>query len=328
MAAANERILIITPAKDEGEYIEKTIASMESQTHRPALWVIVNDGSDDDTGELADQAAAKHDWIKVLHRPAGTQRRVGPGVIEAFYAGLETADISQFDFVMKMDADIEVKPEYFATLMGYFRTNPRLGTASGKCYVPVDGELVLERTHDGFSHGVAKLFRRECFEEVGGFVRQVMWDGIDCHECRLKGWKAASLSDARLQIVHLRLMGSSFRSIYHGRRRWGRGQYFMGTHPLYLLGITAYRMVERPWVLGGVSILFGYIHAALTRMPRFEKPGFRKHLHDWQLRELKRRLLRQPDSVVNLNPPAAADTRLDSVLDSVNQELGQQTVNA
>ena len=326
MVAADERILIITPAKDEGEYIEKTIASMESQTHRPALWVIVNDGSDDNTGELADQAAARHDWIRVLHRPAGTQRRVGPGVIEAFYAGLETADMSQFDFVMKMDADIEVKPEYFATLMGYFRANPELGTASGKRYVPVEGELVLERTHDGFSHGVAKLFRRECFEDIGGFVRQVMWDGIDCHECRQNGWKAASLNDSCLQIIHLRLMGSSFRSVYHGRRRWGRGQYFMGTHPLYLLGITAYRMAERPWVFGGVSILLGYIHAAITRMPRFEKPEFRKHLHDWQLRELKRRLLRQPDAVVNLNPPVKANSQLESVLDSVSETLDQQIV--
>lgn len=331
-ATNNERILIITPAKDEAEYIEKTIASMVAQTHRPALWVIVDDGSDDNTSELADAAAAQHDWIKVLHRQKGTQRRVGPGVIEAFYAGLETADMSQFDFVMKMDADIEVKAEYFETLMQHFRANPRLGTASGKCWVPVDGQLVLERTHDGFSHGVAKLFRRECFEEIGGFVRQVMWDGIDCHSCRMHGWDAVSLEDPTLRIIHLRLMGSSFKSVYHGRRRWGRGQYFMGTHPLYLLGITAYRMLERPWILGGLCILTGYFQAALTRMPRYENLEFRSFLHKWQLAELKRRITRSKlpthnfASVVQRASVANADNaRLESVLDSVNEQLSQET---
>ena len=333
----NERILIITPAKDEAEYIEKTIASMVAQTHRPALWVIVDDGSDDNTGELADAAAAKYDWIKVLHRQQGTQRRVGPGVIEAFYAGLETADMSQFGFVMKMDADIEVKPEYFETLMKQFRANPRLGTASGKCWVPVDGELVLERTHDGFSHGVAKLFRRECFEEIGGFVRQVMWDGIDCHSCRMRGWDAVSLEDPALRIIHLRLMGSSFRSVYHGRRRWGRGQYFMGTHPLYLLGITSYRMFERPWILGGLCILAGYIHAAVTRMPRYKNEEFRSFLHKWQLGELKRRIARSslPKSehatarAANKATTNATSSKanLDSVLAEIDEELQQETAS-
>lgn len=325
---SSQRILIITPAKDEAEYIEKTIASMESQTHRPAMWVIVNDGSDDDTGRLADEAAARHDWITVLHRPAGTQRRVGPGVIEAFYAGLETVDMSDYDFVMKMDADIEVKPRYFEILMGLFAANPRLGTISGKCWVPIEGELVLERTHDEFSHGVAKLFRRECFEEIGGFVRQVMWDGIDCHKCRMHGWDSVSLNDDELRIVHLRLMGSSFRSVYHGRRRWGRGQYFMGTHPAYLLGITAYRMLERPWFLGGVSILVGYIHAALTRMPRFESPGFREELHKWQLSELKRRILGRPaEPRLMFPPPEPHDTeQLDDIMRSVAEELSSESL--
>ncbi len=284
--AQKNRILIITPAKDEAEYIQKTIHSLENQTLRPACWVIVNDGSSDETGRLADEAAAKHDWIKVLHRPAGTQRRVGPGVIEAFYAGLETEELQQFDFVCKMDADIELKPDYFQTLIHRFAENPKLGTISGKCWVPIDGTLVLERTGDQFSHGVAKLFRRECFEQIGGFVREVMWDGIDCHRCRMLGWEAVSDPDPQLQIVHLRLMGSSFQSVYHGRRRWGRGQYFMGTHPLYLLGISAYRMLERPFFLGGLCILAGYLGAWMKRMPQYGDEQFRSFLHGWQLSKL------------------------------------------
>ena len=339
LPSAAERILIITPAKDEGQYISKTIASMVAQTHRPALWVIVDDGSSDDTGTLADAAAAEHDWIQVVHRPAGTQRRVGPGVIEAFYAGLDSADSNEFDFVMKMDADIEVKPGYFANLMERFRANPRLGTASGKCFVPVDGELVLERTGDEFSHGVAKLFRRECFEEIGGFVREVMWDGIDCHRCRMLGWGAFSIDDPELEIVHLRLMGSSFKSVYHGRRRWGRGQYFMGTHPLYLLGISAYRMAERPWILGGLCILAGYLGSIMRRAARYEDREFRQHLHSWQMAELKRRFGRLfglntagPDpvcgtaaqSVSVATPVAEASDALNAAMETVDAGLDHE----
>jgi glycosyltransferase involved in cell wall biosynthesis len=298
----NPRILIVSPAKDEAAYIERTIRTLESQTHRPALWVIVDDGSSDRTGEIADEAARRHDWIRVLHRPQGGPRRVGPGVIEAFYDGLAQADLGSFDYVCKLDADLELPPDYFAELLRRFDADPRLGTASGKCFLPVDGRLVPERTGDEFSHGVAKLYRRECFEEIGGFVREVMWDGIDCHRCRMLGWKAVSYPDEALRIVHLRLMGSSFRSIYHGRMRWGRGQYFMGTHPVYLLGIAAYRLLERPWVLGGLCILAGYVGAGLRRLPRYGDSAFRRHLQRWQLRELRRRLLGEPRPA----PPALA----------------------
>lgn len=286
------RILIITPAKDEGEYIEKTLQSLIAQTHRPALWIIVNDGSDDDTGETAERYAAEHDWIQVVHGEKGRPRAVGPGVIDAFYFGLGHANMADFDYVTKMDADIELQPRYFEILMERFEENPRLATASGKAWVPVeDGTLAYERTGDDFSHGVTKLFRREAFEEIGGFVREVMWDGIDCHRCRMLGWDAVSYHDEELRIVHLRLMGSSFKSVYHGRMRWGRGQYFMGTHPLYILAVSAYRMLERPWILGGICILLGYIKTALGGMKRYDDPEFRSYLRQWQMLELKRRFL-------------------------------------
>jgi poly-beta-1,6-N-acetyl-D-glucosamine synthase len=285
------RVLIISPAKDEAAYIERTIASMVTQKHRPALWIIVDDGSSDATAEMADRAAREHDWIRVVHRPKDRPRSVGPGVIEAFYTGLKMVKLADFDFVCKLDADLEFAPNYFADLLDRFAANPRLGTASGKCYVPVGDRLVLERTGDEFSHGVAKLYRRECFEEIGGFVHEVMWDGIDCHRCRMFGWEAVSYADPALAITHLRQMGSSFRSVYHGRLRWGRGQYFMGTHPLYLLGISAYRMFERPWVLGGLCILAGYVSAWMRGAPRYGDALFRGFLQRWQIRRLVQRLL-------------------------------------
>jgi glycosyltransferase involved in cell wall biosynthesis len=298
---------VISPVKDEAAFLQTTIDSFVAQTKRPDLWVIVDDGSSDKTGSLADAAAAKHDWIKVLHRQAGTQRRVGPGVIEAFYAGLESVpDWKSYDFIAKTDGDLEFRPTYFEILLQRFADNPRLGTASGKVFTPDEnGVFEEERIGPGFSFGCAKLYRRTCFEDIGGFVRQVMWDGIDCHRCRMLGWDAVSFSDPELHIKHFRRMGSSFQSIYHGRRRWGRGQYFMGTHPLYLLGIFGYRIFEKPYFFGGLNILIGYVQAALTGAPRYEDPQFRAFLRKWQLAELKQRILGGTTQKV---PAATADS--------------------
>lgn len=278
------KLLIITPAKDEAAFIRQTIASVVAQAWRPACWVIVDDGSTDGTAEIAEEAARTHDWIRVVHRKSGG-RRVGPGVVEAFYQGLYSQDWKSFDFVCKLDADLEFAPSYFSNLLERFEADPRLGTASGKCYIPVGDKWVYERTGDEFSHGVAKLYRRDCFEEIGGFVHEVMWDGIDCHRCRMFGWKAESYHDPELAIHHLRQMGSSHKSIWHGRMRWGKGQYFMGTHPVYLLGIAAYRMLERPFVYGGLGILAGYVQAAIQKAPRYDDLRFRSHLQGWQLKK-------------------------------------------
>jgi glycosyltransferase involved in cell wall biosynthesis len=291
-SGSSQTLLVISPVKDEAAFLPTTIDSFVAQSKRPDLWVIVNDGSSDNTGAIADAAAAKHDWIRVLHRPAGTQRRVGPGVIEAFYAGLDTVpDWHSYDFICKTDGDLEFQPRYFEILIDRFRQNPRLGSASGKVFTPNEkGVFEEERIGPGFSFGCAKLYRRTCFEEIGGFVRQVMWDGIDCHRSRMFGWEVVSFDDPELAIKHFRRMGSSFQSIYHGRRRWGRGQYFMGTHPLYLLGIFGYRIFERPYFLGGLNILIGYVQAALTGAPRYDDLAFRKFLRKWQLQELKHRI--------------------------------------
>jgi glycosyltransferase involved in cell wall biosynthesis len=309
-APTGRRILVISPTKDEEAYLGRTIHSVAAQTVRPTLWIIVDDGSSDRTGSIADAAAAEYSWIRVIHRPGGTVRRVGPGVIDALYAGLATADLDDFDYVCKLDGDLEFESRYFEACLERFETDPTLGTVSGKTSIPVGDGWVRERTGDDFSHGVAKLYRRECFQQIGGFVREVMWDGIDCHRCRMLGWKARSIDTPELAIKHLRQMGSSHKSVYHGRRRWGRGQYFMGTHPLYLLGIAGYRMAERPWVLGGLNILIGYLGAALRREPRYTDadPEFRRFLHAWQLDELQRRLLgRAAGDQTDPSSPRTAD---------------------
>lgn len=280
------RMLVISPVRNEAEYLQRTIDSMIAQTVPATVWLIVDDGSTDATPEIAARAAGLHSWIRMCRRPDRGARKVGGGVIEAFNEGLAQFNLNDFDYVCKFDGDLEFGPTYFERLFQKFEADPCLGTASGKSWIRVGARLVPERTGDEFSQGQTKLYRVKCFRDIGGFVREVMWDGIDCHRCRMLGWKAASFRDPELRFIHLRPMGSSFRSIYTGRLRWGYGQYFMGTHPLYALAISAYRMVERPWVVGGLLIGLGYLRAWLTGRPRFADPGFRAFLRRWQLARL------------------------------------------
>ncbi|MBN1491128.1 MAG: glycosyltransferase family 2 protein [Phycisphaerae bacterium] len=286
------RSLVISPVRNEAEYLQRTIDSMVAQTVRPAVWLIVDDGSTDATPGIAARAAEQHEWIRLYRRPDRGVRKLGGGVIEAFDEGLALFDLTDFDYVCKLDGDLEFRPTYFERLFEKFEADPRLGTASGKCWLVTDNGMQLERTGDEFSLGAAKLYRVECFRQIGGFVRKVMWDGIDCHRCRMLGWRAASIHDADLRIRHLRRMGSSHHSVLRGRLRWGYGQYFMGTHPLYALAITVYRMFERPWIIGGLLIGLGYLGSWLRGAPRCNDFDFRRFLRRWQMARLG--LFRRP----------------------------------
>ena len=281
------KLLVVSPVRNEAEHLQRTIDSMVAQTVRPAAWMILDDGSSDETPAIAERAAAEHDWIGVRCRRDRGVRKVGGGVVEALNDGLARFDLDQFDYLCKLDGDLEFGPTYFERLFEKFEADPRLGTASGKSWIRVGERLVPERSGDDFSQGQTKLYRVGCFRQIGGFVREVMWDGIDCHRCRMFGWNARSFRDSELRFIHLRPMGSSFRSIYTGRLRWGYGQYFMGTHPLYALAITAYRVFERPWIVGGLLILAGYLRGYLRRLPRYHDREFRRFLRRWQLARLK-----------------------------------------
>jgi biofilm PGA synthesis N-glycosyltransferase PgaC len=278
--------VIISPVRDEEAFLGVTIESVLGQTLRPLEWVIVDDGSRDGTAAIAEEAARSHPWIRVVRREPRSDRQVGGGVVRAFRHGLAAVEAVDYRFLCKMDGDLRFGPRYFECIRRRFDEDPRLGTLSGKSYHLRGGRLVKEYTRDDFSHGTVKFYRRECYEAIGGFVTEVMWDGIDCHRCRMLGWKAASLDRPELRITHLRQMGSSDRGVLVGRRRHGRGQYFMGTHPLYIVASALRRLTDPPWVLGSVMILVGYFQAAWRRVPRYEDPEFRRHLRRWQMARL------------------------------------------
>jgi hypothetical protein len=208
-------------------------------------------------------------------------------VVDAFYAGLETLRPEDFDFLCKLDLDLDLPPRYFEILMERMKQNPRLGTCSGKPYFEqaVAGygpRLISEKCGDEMSVGMAKFYRITCFREIGGFVREVMWDGIDCHRCRMLGWIAVSWDEPELRFVHLRPMGSSQQGMLTGRMRHGFGQYFMGTGLLYMTASSIFRMAHPPYLIGGLAMWWGYVKSALQRKPRYDDPEFRKFLRSYQ----------------------------------------------
>jgi biofilm PGA synthesis N-glycosyltransferase PgaC len=274
--------------------MRETLDTVIAQTVLPALWVIVDDGSSDATPSILREYAARHPWIRIVTRADRGHRAVGPGVIDAFYAGYETIDPDHFDFLCKLDLDLRLPARYFETLIRKMNADPLIATCSGKSYLEDGGKLVNERHGDDTSLGMTKFYRVSCFKAIGGFVREVMWDGIDCHLCRMRGWRACSWDEADLRFIHLRPMGSSQQSVYTGRMRHGFGQYFMGTGFFFMLASALFRVNQKPYVLGGAAILWGWISSALARKPRYENREFRRFLRRYHRRVLlvgKRRAL-------------------------------------
>jgi biofilm PGA synthesis N-glycosyltransferase PgaC len=284
MRQLNRGYCLISPCRDEEAYARHTLESVTSQSEPPTLWVIVDDGSTDGTLAILEEFSLKFDYIRIVRRVDRGVRKVGPGVIDAFYAGYGSIDPMNYEYVCKLDLDLELPPRYFEILMDRMEANPRIGTCSGKPYFEHNGKLVSELCGDENSVGMTKFYRRLCFEQVGGFVREVMWDGIDGHRCRMLGWVAVSWDDPDLRFVHLRPMGTSHKGWWTGRARHGFGQYFMGTGPGYMTASAMFRMARPPLVVGGLAMLWGYYSSLLSRRSRYNDPEFRKFLRRYQRR--------------------------------------------
>ncbi|WP_120500430.1 glycosyltransferase family 2 protein [Roseovarius sp. EL26] len=262
----SRKYLLISPCRNEQDYMRQTLDTVIAQSETPALWVIVDDGSTDDTPEILADYAARHDWIKIVQKPNRGHRAVGPGVVEAFYFGLNSVDMDAFDYLCKLDLDLALPPKYFATLMDRMETEPRLGSCSGKPYFTNDaGRMISEKCGDDMSVGMTKFYRRECFQQIGGFVQEVMWDAIDCHKSRQLGWTVLSWDAPEIRFEHLRPMGSSQKGVLTGRMRHGYGQYYMGSDPLYFTATAIFRMAHPPYVIGGLATFWGYWRSFISR---------------------------------------------------------------
>ncbi len=288
-AAPGRRYLLVTPCRDEAEYLPATIRTIAAQSLSPACWVVVDDGSSDATPQILAEAARTMSFLKIVRREDRGVRSVGPGVIDAFYAGLDRVNLEEFDYVCKLDGDLELPPRYFEGLIEAMEREPRLGTFSGKMYVrQPDGSTVHEERGDENSCGPSKFYRVACFRETGGFVRHVGWDGIDGHVCRLKGWIARSEDRPDLRVIHLRALGSSHKGLLHGRMRGGAGNWYIGMSLPYMLARTLYRLKDPPFARNAFAVLWGYLKARFRGEPSFGDADYRRYLSRFEWSSLVR----------------------------------------
>ena len=273
---------MISPARNEAEYIRDTLDSVLAQTVQPKRWIIIDDGSTDDTPRILADYAARHPIIEVHTRANRGRRALGGGVVEVFNQGMELLADDPAEFVCKLDVDLILPPRYFERLLEEMARDERLGSVSGKPYYPVggneSGELKSERIGDDVSAGMTKFYRRAFLDDIGGLVKGLIWDGIDCYRGRMLGWRSKSIDDPELRFVHLRPMGSSDRGILTGRRRLGEGYWFLGAAPSFVLASAVYRLAHKPAVLGSIGTLHGYARAWLEGAPRYDDLEFRRYL--------------------------------------------------
>jgi glycosyltransferase involved in cell wall biosynthesis len=281
-------LAIVSPVRDEARYVRETLNAMVAQTVLPEEWLFVDDGSTDDTRAIIESYAAQHPWIRVVPREDRGFRQLGSGVIAAFNYGRERLCSRDYEYIAKLDGDMSFPPRYLEVMLGRLESEPDLAAVSGKVFRPENGGLTEEYIIDEMVAGQFKLYRRSAFEAIGGFTQTILWDGIDIHRCRMKGYRTLSFHDRDAQLIHHRLMGSSDANVFKGRVRLGRGIWFMGYHPLYAIASGLFRTHERPYVIGGLIIIGSYFFAALRREPQFEDREFIRELRRWQLQQLRR----------------------------------------
>jgi poly-beta-1,6-N-acetyl-D-glucosamine synthase len=290
------RYVIVSPVKDEEKYIETTIRTVLNQTIKPMRWIIVDDGSRDATPIILDRLCSEITWIMLLTIRRDAERRLGRAEVGAFNCGYHLTEDLDFDFVVKLDGDVDLPPDYFERVMARFHWNGKLGIASG-AYVEENGGRWIQK---GMPHyhaaGASKVIRFQCFNDIGGFIVGPGWDTLDEIRARAKGWETEHFAD--ICFRHLKPEGSAsgFMKIAY---MCGQIDYLTGVDLPFASVKALHRSVTaRPPLFGGFAMLTGFLHGVVSRRPKLvtqiEESLYRRVLRERRSRMLKsayRRLL-------------------------------------
>jgi glycosyltransferase involved in cell wall biosynthesis len=281
------KYILITSARNEEVLIAQTLNSVTSQTQLPERWVVIDDGSSDRTAEVVAAAAAKFPWIKLIRNPKREGRNFAAKA-NAVNTALAMAQDIAFEVLGNLDADVTFAPDYMEFLMGKFAADTRLGVAG----TPFTQEGGYDSTRDSFEGesfvaGPVQLFRRECFREIGGYTASPAGgvDWIALMSARLKGWTTRSFAEKRYH--HHRLMGTAERSPVAALYSYGQKDYYLGGSPLWQLFRVTYRMLKKPYVIGALALLAGYVRAAVWRVPRPVSPELMRFHRAEQMKKLQ-----------------------------------------
>lgn len=277
------RYVVISPVRDEEKFIADTLECVTRQTLLPAEWIIVDDGSSDGTPAILDRYAAQYPWIRVIHRPNRGFRKSGGGVMEAFYEGYKAVQSTDWDFVVKLDGDLSFAPDYFEKCFEHFRKEPQLGIGGGDIYHDIAGQMKLESNPIFHVRGATKIYRKACWEAIGGLWMSAGWDTIDEVKANMLGWKTYSFKD--LHLEHHRFTGTAD-GLVKDRIKHGKVCYVSGYHPLFVLASCLYRIAQKPYVVGSLAVLYGYFAAYMTHPPRVEDPSYVAYIRAQQMKRL------------------------------------------
>jgi len=281
------KYVLITPARDEAQHIEGTIQSVIKQTVRPLKWVIVSDGSTDGTDDIVRKYALDNPWIELVRTPERRERHFA-GKVHAFNAGYARLNELEYAAIGNLDADISFDEDYFSFLLGKLVDDPKLGLVGTPFRDASSAVYDYRFTNIDHVSGACQLFRRECFEAVGGYVpvKGGCIDHIAVLTARMKGWKTRTFTEKA--SMHHRAMGTAQQGMLMARFRNGGKDYAIGNHPAWELFRAVYQMTKRPFIIGGLMIVSGYGWAAVRRAERPVSPELVAFQRREQMHRLKR----------------------------------------
>ncbi len=281
-----KRHIVLTPMRNEAEFVEKCAKSMIEQTIPPEEWIIIDDSSDDSSSEIVEEIANNHSWIKILKSKIPGKRGRGERIAKLINIGLDEVATLEWDFCSKIDADIILPERYFEEIFYRFYQNEKLGIASGGCYFNGVRGLTLESVSADHTRGALKTYRSSCFSDIGGVRNADGWDGIDNLQAQMKGWETKNFPEIKTR--HLRRTGSRDGTI-RGCLETGKIAHFMGYHPIFILARSTHRMMSFPHIIGGLAMLIGYLGSWLSMRPIFEEGDTVRYLRRKQLERLRLR---------------------------------------
>lgn len=281
------KYVLITPARNEEAFIERTLQSVTAQTVLPERWVMIDDGSTDRTGDIIESYTGRYPWIDLIRNPQRQDRNFAAKA-NAVNAAMERVKPLDFEVVGNLDADVSFPPDYMEFLLQKFAEDPELGVAG----TPFTQDHDYDSTRDSFEGenyvaGPCQLFRVRCFREIGGYLpnRAGGVDWIAVMMARMKGWRVRSFPEKRFH--HHRSMGTAERSELSALFSYGEKDYYLGGSPIWQLFRVVYRMAKKPVITGGTALFLGYSWAALRRVKRPVTPELIRFHRREQMRKLR-----------------------------------------
>jgi len=276
-----KKFAIVTPVKDEVDYFPKTVKSIFSQEVKPQKWIIIDDGSSDGTTEVIKKAEKENEWIEGIYREPNKNRK--PGGEFVLGVGLEKLNTDDYDFIVRMDGDLDFESNYFKVLFKKFDDNPKLGIASGVCFITKDGKQIEEKHPRFHTRGPLKTYRIQCYKDINGLLNCLGWDSIDELKANMLHWNTQSFPE--LKIHHLKRTQSSG-GVFNGGFNAGVANYNTGYHQLFLLTKVIYILFVRRNILYGLGILWGYFSFMIKLKPKPIDKKLIKYIRKQQVNKL------------------------------------------